>query len=97
MFRARSIDEGPHLAEVGHETRDHLDELERGLVLDQDGSLQEKLRVVAVPTALLIDPAGTIVKVQQGYRPGETAELERAIESMLAPAAAESAATDSTP
>jgi peroxiredoxin len=54
------------------------------IVLDEDGRMQQSYRVVAVPTSFVIDRAGTIRKVHQGYRPGDTAALEAAIEELLA-------------
>jgi cytochrome c biogenesis protein CcmG/thiol:disulfide interchange protein DsbE len=53
------------------------------VVLDEDGSLQQKYQVRAMPTTVLVDTAGSIVKVVQGFRPGEGAELKRAVEALL--------------
>jgi peroxiredoxin len=70
------------------------------VTLDDDGTLQEKYQVRAMPTTVLIDQDGGIVKVVQGYRPGESQTLRAAIEALLPAAAdstaADSAATDST-
>jgi hypothetical protein len=46
------------------------------IVLDEDGSLQERYQVRAVPTGILIDGAGHIAHVQTGYRPGTNDEVE---------------------
>ena len=54
------------------------------IVLDEDGSLQRRFQAVAVPTSVLISAEGRMVRVTQGWRPGETADLERAIEALLA-------------
>ena len=54
------------------------------LVLDHDGELQQKYQVRAIPTSVLVDRSGAIVLVQQGYRPGEMAELEAAVGALLA-------------
>lgn len=53
------------------------------IVLDEDGSLQQKYQVRAMPTTVLVDTSGAIVKVVQGFRPGEGAELKRAVEALL--------------
>ena len=57
------------------------------IVLDEDGGLQQSYRVLAVPTSILVAPDGSIARIQQGYRPGELAAMEKAIEALL-PAAA---------
>jgi hypothetical protein len=41
--------------------------------------------VRAMPTTVVIDSAGMIVSVHQGYRPGDTRELEAEIEKLLGP------------
>jgi len=55
------------------------------VVLDQDGRLQQLYQVGALPTTVLIDTAGTIVTVREGYRPGDTRRLETAIEMLISP------------
>ncbi|HYM82491.1 MAG TPA: TlpA disulfide reductase family protein [Candidatus Limnocylindria bacterium] len=65
------------------------------IVLDEDGRLQQNYRVLAVPTTFLVARDGTIRKVQQGYRPGDTAALEAAIDELLAADASQPASTDS--
>jgi len=64
------------------------------VTLDDDGALQEKYQVRSIPTTVLIAPGGAIVKVVQGYRPGESQTLRAAIQALL-PAAADSTAADS--
>lgn len=61
------------------------------IVLDEDGSLQQRFRVSAVPTSVLIAPGGRIVRVHAGWSPGEDAALEAAVEALLAGAPADSA------
>jgi hypothetical protein len=39
-----------------------------------------------VPTTVLIDSAGVIVRVREGYRPGDSRDLEAGIVKLLAPA-----------
>jgi peroxiredoxin len=53
------------------------------IVLDEDGSLQQRFQARAIPTSVLISTEGRMVRVTQGWRPGETAELERAIDALL--------------
>jgi peroxiredoxin len=53
------------------------------IVLDEDGSLQQRYQARALPTGVLISTEGRIVRVTQGWRPGETADLERTIEALL--------------
>ena len=67
------------------------------IVLDEDGSLQERYQVRAMPTTILIDGAGRIVTARTGYRPGANDEIESAIRSLVAAAASDSSgAVDST-
>jgi len=63
------------------------------VTLDEDGALQEKYQVRSIPTTVLIARGGAIVKVVQGYRPGESQTLRAAIEALL-PAAVDSTAAD---
>jgi len=60
------------------------------IVLDEDGSLQRRYQAIAIPTSVLISPEGRMVRVTQGWRPGETADLERAIETLFADVASDS-------
>ena len=59
------------------------------IVLDPEGRLQESFGVIAVPTAILVDSTGTVALATQGYRPGEGARLEAAIERLLGPVPAD--------
>jgi len=65
------------------------------VVLDPDGRMQADYQVRAMPTSVLVDTAGAIARVMQGYRPGEDAMLAAAIEKLL-PALADSASADSS-
>ncbi len=56
------------------------------IALDEDGDMQQKYQVRAMPMTVLIDTAGTIVQVTHGYRPGEGNRLRAAIEKLLPPA-----------
>ena len=56
------------------------------IVVDEDGRLQRLFQVGAVPTTVVIDSAGVIVRVQEGYRPGDSATLEAEIAKLVAPA-----------
>lgn len=60
------------------------------VVLDEDGSLQQRFQVAAVPTRVLIASDGTVVRVQTGYVPGEEDALERDVQTLLGAAAADS-------
>jgi peroxiredoxin len=53
------------------------------IALDEDGSLQERFGVRAIPTTVLISSDGRLLRVTQGWRPGETADLAAAIETLL--------------
>ena len=64
------------------------------IVLDQDGSLQSRFQVRAMPTTVLVDTSGMVVRVVQGYRPGEGVELAIAIEALLGAAPADSGVPD---
>ena len=65
------------------------------VVLDPDGRLQADYQIRAMPTSVLIDTAGAVARVMQGYRPGEEAVLAAAIERLLG-AAPDATAADST-
>lgn len=54
------------------------------IAVDEDGRMQQLYRVRAMPTTVVIDSAGMIVSVRQGYRPGDTRALEAEIERILA-------------
>ena len=53
------------------------------IVLDEDGDLQRRFQVRAIPTSVLISAEGRTVRVTQGWRPGETGDLARALEGLL--------------
>ncbi len=53
------------------------------IVLDEDGSLQARYQARAIPTSVLISAEGRMVHVRQGWRPGETRDLEAAIKALL--------------
>ena len=55
------------------------------IVLDEDGRIQQLYQARALPTTVLIDAAGVIVTVREGYRPGDTRRLETAIELLVSP------------
>ena len=52
---------------------------------------QPELRMLgirSIPTSILLDPEGRVVRVYQGYGPGMVKDLERLVEGMLAGTAA---------
>jgi len=55
------------------------------IVLDEDGRIQQLYQVRAMPTTIVIDTAGAIVTVREGYRPGDTRGLEAEITKLLPP------------
>lgn len=70
------------------------------IALDEDGALQERYQVRALPTTVLIDRHGRVVRFLQGYRTGFAEELDAAIRELLpggaGDAPADSAAADGT-
>jgi cytochrome c biogenesis protein CcmG, thiol:disulfide interchange protein DsbE len=64
--------------------------IEYPVAIDQDGALQQKFQVRAMPTTVLVDTSGAIVHVAQGFRPGEGALLRARIEALLGAAAPDS-------
>jgi thiol-disulfide isomerase/thioredoxin len=60
------------------------------IVLDTDGDLQRGFKVTAIPTSILYDSAGEVVRVRQGYRPGETKEYAKLLDDLLPAAPADS-------
>lgn len=50
---------------------------------DADGALQRNYQVRAIPTSVVIDTAGVIVYVGEGWFPGETAKVEKVLEGLL--------------
>jgi peroxiredoxin len=59
------------------------------IVLDEDGKIQKRFQVGAVPTAVVIDTAGVIVTVREGYRPGDTRGLEAEVSKLVSAPAGE--------
>ena len=55
------------------------------IVLDPDERLRHLYQVTAMPTAVLVDRDGAVRLVRVGYRPGEGAQMEAAILSLVAP------------
>lgn len=66
------------------------------VALDEDGNMQQKYQVRAMPMTVLIDTSGTIVHVTQGFRPGEGSRLRAAIDKLF-PARAEETPAESAP
>lgn len=66
------------------------------IALDEDGSVQGRYQVRALPTTVLIGTDGRIVSLHQGYRPGVAGELDAAIAVLLGGTVPDSAAADST-
>jgi len=62
------------------------------IAIDEDGRLAQLYRVRAMPTTLLIDTAGVIVRVSEGWHPGETRGLEAAVAALLPAAPVEAPA-----
>jgi peroxiredoxin len=60
------------------------------IVIDEDGSLQRRFHVGAVPTTVLIARSGRVARVHAGWLPGEDDSLAAAVAVLLA-------ARDSTP
>jgi len=56
------------------------------ILFDAGGSLQRDYQVRAIPTTVVIDTAGAIAHVGEGWYPGETKKVERILESLLADA-----------
>lgn len=59
--------------------------LEYAIVLDEDGSLQRRYQVQAIPLTVLIGRDGRVANVVQGFRPGEAEALDRAVRALLEP------------
>jgi len=55
------------------------------IVLDEDGTLQRRFQVQAIPLTVLIGTDGRIAHVVQGFRPGEGEALEARVREVLAP------------
>jgi peroxiredoxin len=53
------------------------------LAVDEEGLMQERYQVRAMPTSVLVDTAGVVVKVIQGYRPGDGDALRAAVRALL--------------
>ena len=53
------------------------------IALDEDGDLQNRLQVQALPTTVLVDTAGFVVWRVEGFRPGEGRELEASLRDLL--------------
>lgn len=57
--------------------------IEFPVVLDLNRAAQGQLQVAVLPTTLLIDRDGTVVRTSFGYRPGEIDALRKAAEALL--------------
>ena len=53
------------------------------IVLDLNRAAQSQLQVSVLPTTLLLDSKGTVVRTSFGYRPGEIDALRKAAEALL--------------
>jgi hypothetical protein len=53
------------------------------VVLDLNRSAQSQLQVPVLPTTLLLDRDGTVLRTSFGYRPGEIDALRKAAEALL--------------
>ena len=58
------------------------------VAIDEDGVVADQYLIRAMPTTVLIDRTGAVVRVQQGYRPGEGEALRAAVLRALGDAAA---------
>ena len=56
------------------------------VVLDDDARLQQLFQVRGMPTSVVIAPDGSIVRVKQGYLPGDDAAIEAALDTLSRPA-----------
>ena len=56
------------------------------IVVDEDGRIQQLFQVGAVPTTIVIDSAGVLVAVREGYRPGDSRGLEAEVSKLVSPA-----------
>lgn len=61
------------------------------VLLDTNNDIKRLYRVAVVPTIFLINTAGEVVYYHVGYRPGDEVELEKEIQKLLGPAAAQGA------
>jgi thiol-disulfide isomerase/thioredoxin len=62
------------------------------LAWDQGKSLAPRYRLTGMPTLFIIDQQGVIRFVKTGYLAGDEREIEQALQSLLAPSAAQSPA-----
>ena len=53
------------------------------ILFDADGALQRNYQVTAVPTTVVIAPDGRIAYTSEGWWPGETKKIEKAIATLL--------------
>lgn len=53
------------------------------IVVDEDGSLQRRFQVSAVPTTVLLAPDGRVARVHAGWVPGEDDSLTAAVTALL--------------
>jgi peroxiredoxin len=67
------------------------------VAIDEDGSLQQKFHIRAMPTTVLVDTSGTIVHVKQGFRPGEGEHLKAPIAALLPTPARSDTVHDAVP
>ncbi len=57
--------------------------LEFPILIDENGEVIQRYRLMSIPSTVIISPEGHIVKVHKGYRPGDENVLEREIKELL--------------
>lgn len=53
------------------------------ILIDENGEVLQRYRIVGIPATVIISPTGNIVKVHTGYRPGDEKMLEQEIQKLL--------------
>lgn len=53
------------------------------ILIDENGEVLQRYRLVSIPATVIISADGNIVKVHTGYRPGDEKILEKEIQKLL--------------
>ncbi len=82
-----------HFAAVSLDTRRNKNKVEKYIeknevtlpvYRDPEGSLAKKLKIMAIPTTILLDQDGGVAFRTRGYRPGDEILLKKEIQALIA-------------
>jgi len=57
--------------------------LEFPILIDENGEVIQRYRLMSIPSTVIVSSEGDIVKVHRGYRPGDEKVLEKEMKELL--------------